>query len=1080
MERLLLNLMVSDSATIQEATKELKKVLQNPDSVPALCQLVVTSTSPEVRQYATLILRRRYVKGKNWTKLSVPIRTEFKKIILQALQHESENFVRNNIAQLIGVIVKHELPTNSWPEIIHYVQQLITNERLEDKELGLYTLSIMTDVTPDVYTSHARSLVMLLAQTLGSLQNLGNLAALHILNTLRHLIPVAKHDETTVHTYASMMPLIMATVQALSETDHDTLIKVQCFDLLDDLCENMIVVITPHVKPLVQMCLTIIANKCVDEVLKVRVICFIGWLARLKKKALVKHKLVEPIVDMLFAVMMSKPDDDDYSNAESENSLLTSATQTLDLLAMHLPPEKLIPHLLRHIEPGLRNEDDYVKKTSYVAIAVLAEGCAEYIRSNYLEYFLRCICEGISYSSPIVHNAALYALGQYSEHLQPEISQYSSELLPVLFEYLGQVCTYIKQGKKEPHAVGRMFYALEMFCENLHERILPYLPKLMERLFDILNADTSPHVKELTLSAIGAAACASKEHMLPYFETIINILNNYLTTEPSEENMCLQVQAVDTLGVIARSIGEKHFAPLAATSLDLGIKLLRNTVDPDLRKSLYGLFAAISTVMKKEMAMTLPEIIEYMIMSIRSADGILMHFKDDEANALTVYDDLSDTENEDEEEDIECTDNEEDNDEEIDGYSVENAYMEEKEESVMALKEIAEYTEEAFMPYLERSFEEIFKLINYPQEDIRKASIEALLQFCINFSKINTDEGKKALLKALSMFIPKLSELIRLDEEPTVAICGLEAYQELLREVKSDVVVGVGHKEAIVNCVMDVMKGKTACQDQEEVEGIDTEAEQDELLIECAGTVFSSLGRVLSAEDFALYFQTMLPFFIKRLKMDNSEAQRSFAVGTLAECLPGLKHMTAAFVTQLLPAFLQTGTQDPCGEVRSNCFFGIGELALYGKEAVYPHYPNILQTLSCAIAKETDAEARDNVVGAIARLIITNYSNLPLEQVFPVFVEQLPLKADFQEHKAVFKSILTLYQAGVTLLQSYIHTLLKVAVIILHEEKTVDVETQNLVMEFIKSAQRDFVNDWNALFTELPPEVVTNIQRIFS
>lgn len=111
------------------------------------------------------------------------------------------------------------------------------------------------------------------------------------------------------------------------------------------------------------------------------------------------------------------------------------------------------------------------------------------------------------------------------------------------------------------------------------------------------------------------------------------------------------------------------------------------------------------------------------------------------------------------------------------------------------------------MPYLERSFEEIFKLINYPQEDIRKASIEALLQFCINLSKINTDEGKKALLKALSMFIPKLSELIRLDEEPTVAICGLEAYQELLREVKSDVIIGMGHKEAIVNCVMDVMKG---------------------------------------------------------------------------------------------------------------------------------------------------------------------------------------------------------------------------------------------------------------------------------
>lgn len=76
--------------------------------------------------------------------------------------------------------------------------------------------------------------------------------------------------------------------------------------------------------------------------------------------------------------------------------------------------------------------------------------------------------------------------------------------------------------------------------------------------------------------------------------------------------------------MIARSIGEEHFAPLAAMSLDLGIKLLRNTTDPDLRKSLYGLFAAISTVMKKEMAVTLPEIVDYMIMSIRSADGILV------------------------------------------------------------------------------------------------------------------------------------------------------------------------------------------------------------------------------------------------------------------------------------------------------------------------------------------------------------------------------------------------------------------------------------------------------------------------
>lgn len=99
------------------------------------------------------------------------------------------------------------------------------------------------------------------------------------------------------------------------------------------------------------------------------------------------------------------------------------------------------------------------------------------------------------------------------------------------------------------------------------------------------------------------------------------------------------------------------------------------------------------------------------------------------------------------------------------------------------------------------------------------------------------------------------------------------------------------------------------------------------------------------------------------------------------------------------------------------------------------YYPAILEALSTAIAKESHAGARDNVVGAIARLIIVNYSNLPLEQIFPIFVEQLPLKEDYVENKAVFRSILTLYQAGHVVLQPHIRTLLKVAISVLHEER---------------------------------------------
>jgi len=58
----------------------------------------------------------------------------------QALGNESVKSVRTSIAQLVGVIVKLELPTNSWPEVIHYVQQLVTSENMEVKEVNkIYT-----------------------------------------------------------------------------------------------------------------------------------------------------------------------------------------------------------------------------------------------------------------------------------------------------------------------------------------------------------------------------------------------------------------------------------------------------------------------------------------------------------------------------------------------------------------------------------------------------------------------------------------------------------------------------------------------------------------------------------------------------------------------------------------------------------------------------------------------------------------------------------------------------------------------------------------------------------------------------
>lgn len=54
-------------------------------------------------------------------------------------------------------------------------------------------------------------------------------------------------------------------------------------------------------------------------------------------------------LDMLFGQLTTKPEDDSeevYFVGEDGDTPVTNASQTLDLLALHLPPEKLVPHLV--------------------------------------------------------------------------------------------------------------------------------------------------------------------------------------------------------------------------------------------------------------------------------------------------------------------------------------------------------------------------------------------------------------------------------------------------------------------------------------------------------------------------------------------------------------------------------------------------------------------------------------------------------------------------------------------------------------------------------------------------------------
>lgn len=84
---------------------------------------------------------------------------------------------------------------------------------------------------------------------------------------------------------------------------------------------------------------------------------------------------------------------------------------------------------------------------------------------------------------------------------------------------------------------------------------------------------------------------------------------------------------LDALAMLARSIGSKNFESLAVDTVKLGLDLLAATNDPDIRKSSYGVFSSVSTVLKQNMAPMLATIVPLILTALRDAPtATVSHF----------------------------------------------------------------------------------------------------------------------------------------------------------------------------------------------------------------------------------------------------------------------------------------------------------------------------------------------------------------------------------------------------------------------------------------------------------------------
>ncbi|ELK11218.1 Importin-4 [Pteropus alecto] len=1117
LERILRELLLPDTERIRRATEQLQVALRDPASLPALCDLLASAADPQIRQFAALLTRRRL--NARWRRL--------------AEEHRERHNVSLSLAQLSATIFRKE-GLEAWPQLMQLLQHNTHSPHIPEREMGLLLLSVVVTSRPEAFRPHHRELLQLLNETLGEVGSPGLL--FYSLRTLTTMAPYLGTDDVPLA--RMLVPKLIMAMQTLILVDEAK--ACEAMEALDELLESEVPVITSHLSEVLTFCLEVARNMALGDAIRVRILCCLTFLVKVKSKALLKNRLLPSLLHTLFPIMAAEPplgqldpEDQDSEEEELEIGLLGEtpkhfAVQVVDMLALHLPPEKLCPLLMPMLEEALRSESPYQRKAGLLVLAVLSDGAGDHIRQRLLPPLLQIVCKGLEDPSQVVRNAALFALGQFSENLQPHISSYSGEVMPLLLAYLKSV------PPGHTHHLAKACYALENFVENLGPKVQPYLPELMECMLQPLRNTSTPRAKELAVSALGAIATAAQASLLPYFPTIMEHLREFLVTG-HEDLQPVRIQSLETLGVLARAVGEP-MKSLAEECCQLGLGLCDQVDDPDLRRCTYSLFAALSGLMGEGLAPYLPQITTLMLLSLRSTEGIVPQY--DGSSSFLLFDDESDGEEEEElmdegeeeeddseisgysvenaffdekedacaalgevsvntssfllfddesdgEEEEELMDEgeEEEDDSEISGYSVENAFFDEKEDACAALGEVSVNTSVAFLPYMESVFEEVFRLLECPHLNVRKAAHEALGQFCCALHKAcqssPSEPNTAALQAALAQVVPSYMQAVYGERERQVVMAVLEALTGVLRSCGTLTLQPPGRLAELCNMLKAVLQRKTACQDTDDDEEEDEDqAEYDAMLLEHAGEAIPALASVAGGDAFAPFFAGFLPLLLCKTKQGCTVAEKSFAVGTLAESIQGLGAASAQFVSRLLPVLLSAAREaDP--EVRSNAIFGLGVLAEHGGRPAQDHFSKLLGLLLPLLARERHDRVRDNICGALARLLMASPTKKPEPQVLAALLHALPLKEDLEEWVTIGHLFSFLYQSSPDQVVDVAPELLRICSLIQADNK-IPPDTKAALLLLLTFLAKQHTDSFHSALGSLPSDKAQELQDFLS
>ncbi|KAK2635768.1 hypothetical protein Ddye_030560 [Dipteronia dyeriana] len=972
LELLLIQFLMPDNDARRQAEEQIKRLSKDPQVVPALIQHLRTAKTPNVRQLAAVLLRKK-ITG-HWAKLSPQLKHLVKQSLIESITMEHSPPVRRASANVVSIIAKYAVPAGEWPDLLPFLFQCSQSTQEEHREVALILFSSLTETVGNAFQPHFADLQALLLKCLhDETSNRVRVAALKAVGSFLEFT----NDGVEVVKFREFIPSILnVSRQCLASGEED--VAVIAFEIFDELIESPAPLLGDSVKSIVQFSLEVCSSQNLESNTRHQAIQIISWLAKYKSNSLKKHKLVIPILQVMCPLLAESNDADEDDDLAPDRA----AAEVIDTMALSLS-KHVFPPVFEFASVSSQNANPKYREASVTTLGVISEGCMEWMKDR-LEPILQIVLGALRDPEQMVRGAASFALGQFAEHLQPEIISHYETVLPCILNALEDASDEVKE---------KSYYALAAFCENMGEEILPFLDPLMGKLLAAIQ-NSPRNLQETCMSAIGSVAAAAEQAFIPYAERVLELLKIFMVLS-NDEDLRSRARATELLGIVAMSVGRARMEPILPPFIEAAISGFGLDFS-ELREYTLGFFSNVAEIMDDGFAQYLPHVVPLAFSSCNLDDGSAVDIDESDDENLNGFGGVS-------------SDDEAHCEPRVRNISIRTGVLDEKAAATQALGLFAFHTKNSYAPYLEESFKILVRHSGYFHEDVRLQAVTSLKHILTAAHSIfqSHNEGlakaREVLDTVMNIFIKTMTE----DDDKEVVAQACMSIVDIIKDYGYMAIEP--YMSRLVDATLLLLREESACQQPDDDGDIDDDddTEHDEVLMDAVSDLLPAFAKSMGPH-FALIFAKLFDPLMKFSKSSRPMQDRTMVVACLAEVAQDMGAPIAGYVDRVMPLVLKELASSEATN-RRNAAFCAGELCKNGGESTLKYYGDILRGLYPLFGEsEPDDAVRDNAAGAVARMIMVHPQTIPLNQVLPVFLKVLPLKEDREESMAVYTCVSTL------------------------------------------------------------------------